>query len=270
MPTLIHETSIIDPSSSIGNDVEIGPYAVVGTNVSIGDRTKIGPHAVLECVQIGPDCHVYPGASIGCAPQDLKYAGEDTRLIIGARTIIRESVTINRGTQATGETIIGDECLFMAYSHVAHDCRVGNRVILANSVALAGHVMVEDEAVLGGMVGIHQFVRIGRLAMIGAGSMVPLDVPPFTQGAGDRLRLYGINLVGLRRKGFKSESIQHIRKAYRTIYLSKLGLHEALGILKSSNPVPEVSYLIQFIEQSPRGICRAARLGYHARPISEE
>ncbi|MFH1380344.1 MAG: acyl-ACP--UDP-N-acetylglucosamine O-acyltransferase [bacterium] len=270
MSVTIHPTAVVDQSAQVGNDVHIGPYAVIGKNVEISDRTIIGAHAVIEYARIGPDCRIFSGAFIGTEPQDLKYRGEETKLILGARTTVRECVTLNRGTADSGETRIGEGCLFMAYSHVAHDCRVGNQVILANSVALAGHVHVDDDAILGGMVGIHQFVRIGRLAMIGAGSMVPMDVPPFTQGAGDRMRLYGLNLIGLRRKKIKHEVIQEIRKAYRTIYLSKLGLNEALGKLKSENPNAEVQYLIQFIESSPRGICRAARLGYHARPITED
>lgn len=270
MSITVHPTAVVDSSAELGNDVEIGPYAVIGKKVKIADKTSIGSHAVVEYAEIGHECRIFDGAFIGTAPQDLKYQGEETKIVVGARTKVRECVTLNRGTADTGETRIGEGCLFMAYSHVAHDCRVGNNVILANSVALAGHVYVDDEAILGGMVGIHQFVRIGKLAMIGAGSMVPMDVPPFTQGAGDRMRLYGLNLVGLRRKKFKHEVIQEIRKAYRTIYLSKLGLHEALEKLKSEDLIDEVKYLIEFIESSPRGTCRAARLGYHARPITEE
>lgn len=270
MSVTVHPTALVDQSAQLGVDVEIGPYSIIGKNIKIGDRTGIGAHTVVEYADIGPDCRIFSGAVIGTAPQDLKYRGEETHLFIGSNTTVRECATLNRGSASTGETRIGERCLFMAYSHVAHDCRLGNNVIMANSVALAGHVSIEDYTVLGGMVGVHQFVRIGQFAMIGAGSMVPLDVPPYTQGAGDRLRLYGINLIGLRRKGFSNEVIQHIRRAYRTIYLSKLGLHEALEKLKTENPVDEVRYLVSFIEASTRGVCRAARLGYHARPITEE
>lgn len=270
MTQTIHATAVIDGSARIGENVDIGPYCIVGKNVQIGNDTIIGAHSVIEYAEIGPGCRIFPSAFIGTAPQDIKYRGEETRIVIGSQATVRENVTLNRGTMATGETRIGDHCLFMANSHVAHDCRVGHNVILANSVALAGHVTIEDEAILGGMAGIHQFVRIGKLAMIGAGSMVPMDVPPFTQGAGDRMRLYGLNLLGLKRKRFTHELIQQIKKAFRTIYLSRLGLHEALEKIKTGNPPAEVSYLVSFIENSKRGICRAARLGYHARPITEE
>jgi UDP-N-acetylglucosamine acyltransferase len=184
----IHPTAIIDPSAQIAAGVQIGPYAVIGPEVVLEARVKIGPHATVEFAEVGEACQIHAGAFVGTAPQDLKYRGERTKLALGPGCVVRECVTLNRGTAATGVTRIGARCLFMAYSHVAHDCVIGSEVIVANSVAIAGHVEVGDGAVLGGLSAIHQFARIGKLAMIGGGAMVPVDVPPFMLAWGDRAR----------------------------------------------------------------------------------
>ena len=191
---LIHPTAVIHATAKIDPTVQIGPYAVIGEGTVLGPRVTVGPHAVVEFADVGEGCRIFSGAYVGTAPQDLKYRGESTRLILGPGCTVREAVTLNRGTAATGVTKIGARCLFMAYSHVAHDCIIGNEVILANSVAVAGHCEVGDWTILGGMVGLHQFVRVGKLAMIGAGAMVPLDIPPYALAWGDRARLSGLKL----------------------------------------------------------------------------
>src|SRR4029077_8167943 len=180
----------------------------------------VGPHAVVEFAEVGEGCQIHASAFVGTAPQDLKYRGEQTRVLLGPGCVVRECVTLNRGTAATGETRIGSRCLFMAYSHVAHDCIIGNEVILANSVAVAGHCEIGDSAVIGGMVGLHQFVRVGKLAMVGAGAMVPLDIAPFTLAWGDRARLNGLNLIGLRRRGYAAPTIAALKQTYRELFAS--------------------------------------------------
>lgn len=255
----IHSTAIIHKSAEIAGDVVIGPYAVIGAGVRIGEGVQIDSHTVLEHATIGKRCHLFPSAFIGTAPQDMKYRGEPTHVEIGDETIIRECATVNRGTREKGLTRIGKNCLLMAYSHVAHDCTLGEGVTLANSVALAGHVEVGDFAVLGGMVGVHQFVRVGKLSMLGAGAMVPLDVPPYTQAQGDRARLVGLNLVGLKRRGIGSKAAEEIKGAYRSIFSSGLTLVEAMDQIEAQTPGPEVKYFIDFIRSSQRGICRPAK-----------
>ena len=252
----IHPTAIINPDAQIGDDCLIGPYAVIGEEVEIAEGCVIGAGAHLEFVSLGKNCRVFPSAALGGAPQDLKYAGEKTRLIVGNNCIIREFVTLNRGTKETGQTLIGNNCLFMAYSHVAHDCIVGDNVIMANAATLGGHVEVGEKAVLGGLVAVHQFCRIGKLAMLGGGAMVAQDIPPFTQAQGDRARLIGLNLVGLRRAGFSSALIEEIKSAYRILFNSGLTLQEALDQLSASSPSPEVNLLLDFIRTSRRGISR--------------
>jgi UDP-N-acetylglucosamine acyltransferase len=253
---MIHETAIVHPKAAIGKDVVIGPYAVIGEGAVIGDGVRIESHAVIENADIGEKCHIFSHAAVGTAPQDLKYKGEPTRLILGARTMVREFVTLNRGTVAHGKTVIGSDCLFMAYSHVAHDCVVGNNVITANCATLGGHVEVGDFAFLGGISAVHQFVKIGKLAMIGGGSMVSQDILPFVQTQGDRARLVGLNLVGLRRRGYKAGMIEEIKTAYRTLFLSGLPMEEALDQLEASNPCTDVRDMIDFIHASKRGIAR--------------
>lgn len=255
----IHPTAVIHPDARIASDVEIGPYAVIGEDVSIGAGTSIGPHAVVEFAEIGRNCRLHASCFVGTAPQDLKYKGERTRLVLGDGCIVRECATLNRGTAAAGVTRIGKNCLFMAYSHVAHDCVLGDGVILANCAALAGHVEVADRAVIGGLAAVHQFVRIGRLAMVGGGAKVAQDVPPFLMVQGDRARITGINAVGIRRAGLDGKILDELKWAYRTLFLSGVTLAEALDQTEASGPGPEVLELVRFIRDSRRGICGRRR-----------
>jgi len=253
---LIHPTAVVHPSARLDPTARIGPYAVIGEDVTLGPRVSVGPHAVVEFAEVGEGCQIHAGAFVGTAPQDLKYRGERTKLILGPGCVAREAVTLNRGTAATGVTRIGSRCLFMAYSHVAHDCVIGSEVILANSVAVAGHCEVGDWAIIGGMVGLHQFVRVGKLAMIGAGAMVPLDIPPYSLAWGDRARLSGLNLIGLRRRGFNQAAIKELKTAYREIFSSTATLKEHLArLLETEQPAP-VKEFLHFIQESQRGICR--------------
>jgi UDP-N-acetylglucosamine acyltransferase len=256
---MIHPSAIVYPGAELDFDVEVGPYAVIGENVKIGRRTKIGPSAVIQgWTEIGEDNQIFHLASVGAIPQDLKYKGEETYLKIGNRNIIREFATIHLGTvTGDGETTIGDENLFMAYSHVAHDCHIGNNVIMANGATLAGHISVEDHARLGGLSAVHQFVRIGSHVMVGGGAMVGQDVPPYTMASGDRAILHGLNLVGLKRSGFSDEVIADLKKAYKILIRSNLRTEEALvRIRKEIAMSPEVSHFVEFVEKSERGICR--------------
>ncbi len=255
----IHSTAIVDPDALLGAGVEIGPYAVVGSGVAVGDETTIGTHAVLEGpTRIGRNNRIFPFASVGSAPQDLKYSNEATVLEIGDGNTIREFATLNRGTAGGGGvTRVGDANLVMAYAHVAHDCVIGNSVVMANSATLAGHVTVEDHAIVGGLVAIHQHVRIGESAILGGGAMVTLDVAPFCMAVGDRAQLHGLNLVGLRRQGYGAEVIRRIRGAYRVLFQSGLSLADALDRLKDeASASPEVGRMVAFIRASKRGVCR--------------
>lgn len=254
---MIHQTAIIDSSAVIGQNVEIGPYAVIGKDVSIGDGTIINSGVVVECADIGKNCKLFSHSVIGTAPQDLKYAGEKTKAIIGDGTMIREYVTVNRGTAAHGETVVGKNCLLMMSSHIGHDCIVGNNVIIANCVAIAGHVEIEDNVVIGGLAAVHQFTRIGKSSIIGGGAMVVMDVIPFAQVQGDRAKLVGLNLIGLKRRQTPHEDIEAIRHAYKILFMSKLTLEQALEKLedefKNSTPVCDI---VKFIKKSQRGIAR--------------
>ena len=257
----IHPTALIDPAAEVGEDVEIGPYSVIGAGVVLHDGVGIGPHVSIHGpTHIGKHTRIYAGAAVGADPQDLKYRGERTELIIGERNLIREHVTISRGTAGGGgRTVIGDDNLFMAGSHVAHDCRIGSHCIFANCAAVAGHVIVQDRAILSGFVGIHQFTRIGRCSMISGGAMVVQDVPPFCMAQGDRARLYGLNIVGLRRAGLRLEVVQSLRAAYRELYLQGLPMRIALEQVKEVYAdSAEVQELVAFIESSSRGVCRSA------------
>jgi UDP-N-acetylglucosamine acyltransferase len=256
---MIHPTAIIDPNAQIDSSAEIGPFAVIGPHVRIGAGTRVGPHSVIDgWTEIGADNQIFHFAAVGGIPQDLKYRGEETWLRIGDRNIIREFATLQPGTvSGINETVIGNENLFMAYCHVAHDCVVGNRVIMANGSTLAGHVAVEDYAILGGLSAVHQFTRIGESAMLSGGAMVGQDVPPYTIAAGDRARVRGVNLVGLRRRGFSEESIALVKKAYRILVFSRLRLADALRRIREELPPgPEILHFVDFIEKSERGICR--------------
>jgi UDP-N-acetylglucosamine acyltransferase len=257
---LIHPTATIDPKAEIGEGVQIGPYSIIEKGVSIGEGTKIGPHVVIrEWTEIGKGCQVFQFASIGEAPQFLGYKGEKTFLQIGDHNIIREFVTLHRGTvKGGGKTVIGNDNVIMAYSHVAHDCQIGNQVVMANGAALAGHILIEDCAIIGGLVAIHQFCRVGAYAIIGGVSGVLLDIPPYTKAQGVRARLFGLNTVGLKRANFSEETLKALKKAYRIIFRSGLTLEKAIKQIGEDemSQKPEVQHLLQFIQGSKRGISR--------------
>ncbi|MGD2135027.1 MAG: acyl-ACP--UDP-N-acetylglucosamine O-acyltransferase [Gemmatimonadales bacterium] len=252
----IHPTAVVDAAADIGADVEIGPYAVIGPDVRIGAHTRVGAHAVLEGrTTVGTGCFVGVGAILGAEPQDHKYAGEPTTLEIGDGTIIREYASLHRGTRQRGTTMVGTGCFLMAYVHIAHDCLVGDHVTIANAVQLAGHVEIQAHAQIGGLTPIHQFVRIGTWAFVGGGSRVPQDVPPYMCAAGNPLRLYGINAVGLQRAGFSSETRLALKHAYRILFNSELAREQAVDrLLCEESPVPEVRRLIEFVAASERGV----------------
>jgi UDP-N-acetylglucosamine acyltransferase len=251
----VHPTAILDPSVELGEGVEIGPFSVLGPNVRLGAGTQLGPHVVIERdTTLGRNCRVHSGAVLGGDPQDLKYGGEAAPLIVGDRTVIRECVTINRGTDARGRTEIGADCLLMAYSHVAHDCVLGDHVIIANSVNMGGHCTLGDWVIVGGITPIHQFVQIGAHAFVGGSSAVRKDVPPFVKAAGDPLRLFGLNTVGLQRRGFSDEERAGLRRVYRLLFQSKSNLREALRTARAEASGAHVETLLAFIEGSERGI----------------
>lgn len=255
----IHETAVIDAKAELATDVEVGPYSIVGAGVKIGKGTRIASHAVVEGrTTLGEGNVIFQFASIGSVPQDLKYKGEASELIIGDGNTIREFVSLNPGTQGGGMvTRVGNHNLLMMYCHIAHDCLLGDYNIIANGATLGGHVVIEDHVIVGGLVGIHQFVRVGTGAILGAGSMVSKDVPPFCNATGDRATLHGLNLEGLRRRGLEKEKIAELRRAYRIIFQSKLKTRDALEkVRREVTPSPEIEKLIDFIARSARGICR--------------
>lgn len=256
---MIHATAIVHPGAKIAAGVEIGPYVVIGEHVCLGEGTTVGPHAVIEgWTEIGRDNRIFQFASVGAAPQDLKFHGEKSFLRIGDRNMVREFVTLHRGTESGGgETLIGSDNLFMAYSHVAHDCIVGNRVILANGATLAGHVQVDDFAILGGLSAVHQFTRVGAHVMVSGGSMVAQDIPPYTIAQGDRAKTVGLNLVGLKRRGFSEQALRSIKQAYKIIFRSGLRQEEALQkIAAEVVSGPELEVFVDFIKNSQRGVAR--------------
>ncbi|GDX78507.1 acyl-[acyl-carrier-protein]--UDP-N-acetylglucosamine O-acyltransferase [Deltaproteobacteria bacterium] len=256
----IHPTAIVDPRAQLGADVELGPYAVIEGAVKLGARVQVHAHGMVRGdTEIGADSKVYSFACIGGDPQDLKYRGEPTRLVVGERNSFREFTTVNRGTASGGAiTRIGNDNLFMANTHVAHDCTVGDHCVFANSVAIAGHVTIQDRVVLGGLAAVHQQGRIGRCAMVGGGGMAAQDVPPFTIAQGDRARLVGLNVVGLRRAGFSREVMSALKNAYRELFQAGMPLRIAAEQVRAFyNDVPEVIELVDFLETSQRGICRS-------------
>lgn len=255
----IHHTAVVDPAAVIADDAIVGAYCVIGADVEIGSRSEIGPHVVVEGpTRIGEENRVYQFASLGAPAQDTKYAGEPTPLIVGNRNTIRESATLHRGTRdGGGETRIGDDNLLMAYSHVAHDCRLGDSIIMANGATLGGHVEIEDFAIIGGLAAVHQHCHVGESAMVGGGSMAVQDVPPFCIAVGDRARLAGLNVVGLKRRGFERERIAAIKSAYRLLFQSKLQRAEAIERIRAELPdAADVAKMLEFIENSNRGVCR--------------
>lgn len=256
---MIHKTAIIDAKAELDSEVEVGPYCIIGSHVKIGKGTRLSPHVVIDgWTQIGEGCHIFQFASIGAIPQDLKYKGEESWVILGNNNVIREFVTINRGTAPSGgRTVIGDHNFLMAYCHVAHDCKIGNHVILANAATLAGHIEIEDYAIVGGLVAVHQFVRLGCHSIIGGSSGANKDIPPYMIANGQRVKLYGLNTVGLKRHNFSHEAVSNLKKAYRIIFRSGLTIKRALDRTQSEiKNSPEVDHLISFIESSKRGITR--------------
>lgn len=255
----IHKTAIIHPGVKLSPGVNIGPYSVVEDNVTLGDNVRIGSHCVITGqTTIGRNCKIYSGAVIGSAPQDKKHSSDDNVFLnIGENNIIREYVTINPGTlEGLGKTVIGDNNLLMAYSHIAHDCIIGNNCTLANTATLGGHVTLEDNAVVGGLVGVHQFVRLGRLSIIGGLSKVVQDIPPFSMCDGHPAQIYGINTIGLKRSGIPLKTINLLRKAFKIIFHSGLAKTHALEkAINDLGSFPELEHLIFFIKTSDRGIC---------------
>ncbi len=253
----VHPTAIIDPRARIGANVSIGPYSVISENVEIGNGCQIGTSVViLPGARIGCDCKIYHHAVISEIPQDLKFAGEETTAEIGDRTVIREFVTINRGTSQHWRTVVGSDCLLMAYVHIAHDCIIGNHVIMANAVNLAGHVAIEDWVIVGGMVGVLQFSRIGQHSIIGGQYRVSKDVPPYIMAAREPLAYEGLNRVGLKRRNFPPETILALKRAYTLIYHSEYNVSDAIHKIEETPEllIPEVRNIIEFIQKSSRGI----------------
>jgi len=257
---MIHSTAIVHPTAEIAESADIGPYAIVEEHVVIGEGTQVGPHTVIrQNTVIGRDCDVFQFASIGERPQDLKYSGEETRVIIGDNNVIREYVTVHRASvHGDGKTELGDHNFLMAYAHVAHDCKIGNHVIMANGATLGGHIEIQDHAILGGLSAAHQFVRIGTHCIISGLTGIPQDIPPYTMAAGERARLYGLNVTGLKRHQFSEETLRSLKKAYRLLFRSKLPLSQAVQSVLDDEiaSVPEVAHLVNFVRHSERGICR--------------
>jgi UDP-N-acetylglucosamine acyltransferase len=254
--TGIHPNAVVDPAARIGRGVTIGPHAVIEHDTEIGDGSRIDSCARICCgARIGRECHIFHGAVVGEIPQDLKFHGEETVAIIGDRTKVREYVTVHRGTENRKKTEVGADCLLMAYAHVAHDCLVKDHVILANIVQLGGHVTVDDWAYIGGMTGIHQFTHIGKHAFVGGGFRCTQDVPPYILASGEPLKYSGLNVVGLRRRGFSNETINQLKEVYRLIYRSEFNISQALEQIQSAfEPTEEIQEIVSFIKHSERGI----------------
>lgn len=259
MTTEIHKTAIIDPKAVIDEGVSIGPFCIVGEGVKLKKGARLMSNVIIEGnTEIGEGCQIYPFASIGLPPQDIKYKGEKTGVRIGSNNIVREYASVHRASVGgDGMTALGDNNFLMAYVHIAHDCKIGSNVVIANSAGLAGHVAVEDYAVIGGIVGVHQFTRIGAYAMVGAFSGIGQDIPPYTMASGPRAKLFGLNSVGLKRNGFPDSTINELKKAYKILFREKLTLKEALKEVQKDFPdSKEIRYLVEFIEKNKRGICR--------------
>ncbi|MDR2427118.1 MAG: acyl-ACP--UDP-N-acetylglucosamine O-acyltransferase [Endomicrobium sp.] len=252
---MIHQTAVIDKSAIIEDNVEIGPYTVIGAETVIKSGTKIHGQSVMEYAEIGSNCEIFNFSSIGKRPQDLKYQGEKTKVIVGSGTTVREGVTLNRGTAVGGQTIVGENCLLMACAHIAHDCIIGNNVIIGYSTGIAGHVKINDYAILSSSIGVHQFCKIGKSAMIGAGAMISMDIIPYAMAQGDRAVLAGLNIIGMRRRKMTLSDIEDIKNAYRILFMSKLSLEDALAKLEDSQSV-HVKEMTSFIKTSQRGITR--------------
>ena len=252
----VHPTALIDPSAELAPGVVVGPYSIIGPGVRVGARTRIAGHVLIERdTSVGEECTIHQGAVLGTDPQDLKYMGEPTTLTVGDRTVIREYATLNRGTIASGITRVGSDCMLMAYCHVAHDCHLGNHVILSNAVNMAGHVTIGDWAIVGGLTPIHQFVRIGSHAFVGGATRVAKDVPPYVKAAGSPMELYGLNSVGLQRRGIPEEVRRELKRAYRLFFASNHNVAQALARAREElRALPEVEVFLTFFENSERGV----------------
>jgi len=248
----------IHPQAKIARNVVIEPFCTIHQNVTIEEGTWIGSNVtIFEGARIGKNCKIYPGAVIAGVPQDLKYDGEETEVIIGDNTVIRECVTISRGTIDKMKTVIGNDCLLMAYTHVAHDCTIGNNCILANTVQIAGHVEIEDHAIIGGASAVHQFVKVGAHAMVSGGSLIRKDVPPYTKAAREPLSYSGINSIGLRRRGYSTKKIMEIQEIYRYLYLHGLNNSKAIDLIELElNPSKERDEIVKFVRNSDRGVMK--------------
>ncbi len=255
---MIHQLACVHPDAKIASDVEIGPFVTIDKNVEVGAGTRIGSNAViLEGTRIGENCNIFPGAVIGAVPQDLKFHGEESLVIVGNNTTVREFVTIHRGTASKGRTVVGDNCLIMCYCHVAHDCVVGNNVIMSNATQLAGEVVVDDYAILGGGTLVHQFTHIGKHIMVQGGTRITKDIPPYAIVGREPAAFAGINIIGLRRRGFTNEQIAAIQDVYRMIYSSDRNVTDALAAVEAELPVSaERDEIVDFIRSSSRGIVR--------------
>lgn len=256
MSAAIHPTAMVHPLADLGVGVTIGPYAIVGPQVTVGDRCRLGPRVTLQQnVRLAEGVSVGDGSILGGDPQDLKYDGEETWVEVGAGTIIREYSTINRATSATYKTTVGARCFIMTYVHLAHDCHVGDDVVIANATQCAGHVTIHDRAILSGLNAVHQFVTIGTYAFVGGGSRVNQDIPPYVKAVGNPMELYGLNSIGLQRAGFPGDTIAALKRAYRMFFNSDLNLSQALERARSDlPPFPEVERFLAFVESSERGV----------------
>src|SRR3989440_1330540 len=258
-PIQIHPSAVVSPGAHIGRDCSIGPYVIIGDEVMLGDGVLLDSHCVIDGrTQIGDETHVFPFVSIGLASQDLKYKGEPSETRIGRRNQIREFVTIHRGTKGGGMlTATGDDCLIMAQAHIAHDCLLGNNVIMANAATLAGHVIVEDGANIGAYSGVHQFCRVGRESYVGGYSVIVKDALPYALTVGNHAKCYGLNKVGVRRRGYSRETIKALHRAFHLLLSAKLNTSQAVDRMRAEvKDVPEVDELIQFIESSQRGVVK--------------
>ncbi|MCX5714699.1 MAG: acyl-ACP--UDP-N-acetylglucosamine O-acyltransferase [Candidatus Omnitrophica bacterium] len=257
----IHKTALVSSNARLADNIAVGPYTIIGDDVEIGAGTSIGAHCLIEGhTKIGSSCEIFSGAVVGSRPQDLKFKDETTYLEIGSNNIIREYCTLNPGTGEGGKTIVGNSNLLMAYSHIAHDCKIGNNCVFANNATLAGHVTAEDKSVIGGLVAVHQFVHLGILSIIGGCSKVVQDIPPYSTCDGHPARVYGLNLVGLRRNNISRDSIRGLNHAFDILFNSGISVKHALERLaKEDSPCPEITYLINFIKRSERGVSRSCR-----------
>ncbi len=254
--TVIHPTAVVDEGAELGAGVTIGPFAVIEAETVLGDRVRIGPHAhIARRTTLAEEVEVFTGAAVGNICQDLKYAGEDTTLEVGPRTVIREFCTLHRGSASSWKTVVGADCLLMDYVHVAHDCVLGDHCVIANSVQIGGHVIMGDWVIIGGSTPVHQFVHIGDHAMIGGGFRIVQDVPPYILAAGEPLKPRSINSIGLSRRGFEAETITVLKRAYRLLFRSGLRFSDGIARVRDELPdLPEVRHLLDFIENSERGI----------------